>query len=69
MQSQIVKYGKQFLVIGNVNAITYKEIFVLIHPYLATAYRLTCRHRLTPGLRLSRHRFQHMNTICICSLK
>ena len=25
--SQIVKYGKQFLVIGNVNAITYKEIF------------------------------------------
>ena len=28
--SQIVKYGKQFLVIGNVNAITYKEIFELI---------------------------------------
>lgn len=28
--SQIVKYGKQFLVIGNVNAITYKEIFDLI---------------------------------------
>ena len=30
MQSQIVKYGKQLLVIGNVNAITYKEIFDLI---------------------------------------
>ena len=28
--SQIVRYGKQFLVIGNVNAITYKEIFDLI---------------------------------------
>ena len=28
--AQIVKYGKQFLVIGNVNAITYKEIFDLI---------------------------------------
>lgn len=28
--SQIVKYNKQFLVIGNVNAITYKEIFELI---------------------------------------
>lgn len=28
--SQIVKYQKQFLVIGNVNAITYKEIFDLI---------------------------------------
>lgn len=28
--SQIVKYGKDFLVIGNVNAITYKEIFDLI---------------------------------------
>lgn len=28
--SQIIKYGKQFLIIGNVNAITYKEIFELI---------------------------------------
>lgn len=28
--SQIVKHGKQFLIIGNVNAITYKEIFELI---------------------------------------
>ena len=28
--SQIVKYDKKFLVIGNVNAITYKEIFDLI---------------------------------------
>ena len=28
--SQIVKYNKQFLIIGNVNAITYKEIFDLI---------------------------------------
>lgn len=28
--SQIVKYGKEFLVIGNINAITYKEIFGLI---------------------------------------
>lgn len=28
--SQIIKFGKQFLVIGNVNAITYKEIFDLI---------------------------------------
>ena len=28
--SQIVKYKKKFLVIGNVNAITYKEIFDLI---------------------------------------
>lgn len=28
--AQIVKYDKQFLVIGNVNAITYKEIFDLI---------------------------------------
>lgn len=28
--AQIVKYNKQFLIIGNVNAITYKEIFRLI---------------------------------------
>lgn len=28
--SQIVRYNKQFLIIGNVNAITYKEIFDLI---------------------------------------
>ncbi len=28
--SQIVQYGKEFLIIGNVNAITYKEIFELI---------------------------------------
>lgn len=28
--AQIVKYDKQFLIIGNVNAITYKEIFDLI---------------------------------------
>lgn len=28
--AQIVKYEKQFLIIGNVNAITYKEIFNLI---------------------------------------
>ena len=28
--AQIVKYEKQFLIIGNVNAITYKEIFDLI---------------------------------------
>lgn len=28
--AQIIKYGKQFLVIGNINAITYKEIFHLI---------------------------------------
>lgn len=28
--SQLVKYDKQFLIIGNVNAITYKEIFGLI---------------------------------------
>lgn len=28
--TQIVHYGKQFLVIGNINAITYKEIFDLI---------------------------------------
>lgn len=28
--AQLVKYNKQFLVIGNVNAITYKEIFKLI---------------------------------------
>lgn len=28
--AQLVKYGKKFLIIGNVNAITYKEIFPLI---------------------------------------
>jgi len=28
--AQLVKYDKQFLIIGNVNAITYKEIFKLI---------------------------------------
>ena len=28
--SQLVKYGKKYLVIGNINAITYKEIFRLI---------------------------------------
>ena len=28
--SQIIKYNKKFLVIGNVNAITYKEVFELI---------------------------------------
>ena len=29
--AQLVQYGKQFLIIGNVNAITYKEIFPLIN--------------------------------------
>ncbi len=28
--AQLVKYNKQFLIIGNINAITYKEIFELI---------------------------------------
>lgn len=28
--AQIVKYNKQFLIIGNINAITYKEVFSLI---------------------------------------
>lgn len=28
--AQLVEYGKEFLIIGNVNAITYKEIFPLI---------------------------------------
>ena len=28
--AQLVKYNKQFLIIGNVNAITYKEVFPLI---------------------------------------
>jgi len=28
--AQLVRYGKQFLIIGNINAITYKEIFNLI---------------------------------------
>ena len=28
--AQLVEYGKQFLIIGNLNAITYKEIFPLI---------------------------------------
>ncbi len=28
--SQLIKYNKQFLIIGNINAITYKEIFKLI---------------------------------------
>ena len=28
--SQLVRYNKQFLIIGNINAITYKEIFQLI---------------------------------------
>lgn len=28
--AQLVEYGKQFLIIGNMNAITYKEIFPLI---------------------------------------
>ena len=29
-QKQLVKYEKKFLLIGNINAITYKEIFKLI---------------------------------------
>jgi len=28
--AQLVEYGKQFLIIGNVNAVTYKEVFPLI---------------------------------------
>lgn len=28
--AQLIEYGKQFLIIGNVNAITYKEVFPLI---------------------------------------
>jgi hypothetical protein len=28
--AQLVKYDKKFLIIGNINAITYKEIFKLI---------------------------------------
>jgi len=29
--AQLVQYNKKFLIIGNINAITYKEIFKLIH--------------------------------------
>ncbi len=28
--AQLIEYGKEFLIIGNQNAITYKEIFPLI---------------------------------------
>ena len=32
--AQLVKFGKKFLIIGNVNAITYKEIFPLFQQTL-----------------------------------
>ena len=44
--AQLVKYGKKFLIIGNVNAITYKEIFPLIQRnelWLGEARRWTSR--------------------------
>ena len=44
---QLVKYGKKFLIIGNQNAITYKEIFPLFKDnmiWLGFGFRRNCAH-------------------------
>ena len=49
--AQLMEYGKHFLVIGNMNAITYKEIFPLIrdnHLWLGVASNKTLEFRLSP---------------------
>ena len=45
--AQLVKYGKKFLIIGNQNAITYKEIFPLFKDntiWLGFGFRRNCAH-------------------------
>ena len=45
--AQLVKYGKKFLIIGNQNAITYKEIFPLFKEnkiWLGFGFRRNCAH-------------------------
>ena len=45
--AQLVKYGKKFLIIGNQNAITYKEIFPLFKEnkiWLGFGFKRNCAH-------------------------
>ena len=48
--AQLVKYGKKFLIIGNQNAITYKEIFPLFMAnkiWLGYGFKRNCAHFYT----------------------
>ncbi|NCU38102.1 DNA methyltransferase [Candidatus Saccharibacteria bacterium] len=49
--AQLVKHDKKFLVIGNMNAITYKEIFPLIKEnkiWLGNGFKRSCAHFFSP---------------------
>lgn len=49
--AQLVEYGKQFAIIGNMNAITYKEIFPLIKEnkiWLGKGFKRSCAHFFSP---------------------
>ena len=49
--AQLVEHGKKFLIIGNQNAITYKEIFPLIKEnklWLGKGFKRNCAHFLSP---------------------
>jgi len=48
--SQLVKYNKKFLIIGNQNAITYKEIFPLMKEnrlWIGYGFKRNCAHFIT----------------------
>jgi len=49
--AQLVEYGKKFSIIGNMNAITYKEIFPLIKDnkmWLGKGFKRSCAHFFSP---------------------
>lgn len=49
--AQLVKHDKKFLIIGNMNAITYKEIFPLIQEnkiWLGNGFKRSCAHFFSP---------------------
>lgn len=49
--AQLVEYDKNFLIIGNMNAITYKEIFPLIKEnkvWLGNGFSRSCAHFFSP---------------------
>lgn len=55
--SQLIEYNKKFLILGNNNAVTYKEVFPLIKSgkiYLGTISNTTMEFQVPQGYKFSR---------------
>ena len=61
--AQLVEHGKKFLIIGNTNAITYKEIFPLIkdNKIVARLSRTSMAEMCSSKCRTTRKHFQHID--------